>query len=637
MDKNAFLQAKSIHVFAWAFEIKQKTCLKGEKRTDKAVANFRKKLEECQWKPKSFEVMDSSNNVNRDVFMLKQYLSGPTEKIFFNDVSSKMNLRKSRKHAICMVYEYPFEETKEYFYQIKKEEKEFLLPIDGIELHIYNCGVGIMFIKALNYAYNSMNDIKYINDYGRRIKVAYVPNNKGSYAIWSDSVGIIIKDSKKQKNDRITMDYEDILGDIITVENPEKIYNETKKLEAALEEPDAENRKKQIDIILSRILQYVNDVIIVLSKGDEKEQKDIINELNNIKIELQKLLSIFKNNTEVDIEKTVIDIIGKIEKIFNEENTTTIKASLREITEQTKKLESLSITANFLKKILYCELNQAENIKKSDRFKNFEITSYSDDRMFLCSMIRDNVLSNEVKNLSIYEGSNCPTKQRRLKKLEDKVYSIIYADPNESTCQDIGMRKELLKNALYKRWLDYGSLYGVTSYSYVAITGESPGINESVVRPFYSEYLYLISLVLAQRIGIARFSNNTSKNAEAYNKGFWCRLFGSGNHVDLQEKYVIFKNQILVLEPTCQEQGIEMYRLLQKQLLVNEEQKVLDSQLQSLYEAISVWRSNFFAKLGFGVSIFAGVYTLIKEVFEFLMNIDSFNKMVQAFFANIIK
>lgn len=178
------------------------------------------------------------------------------------------------------------------------------------------------------------------------------------------------------------------------------------------------------------------------------------------------------------------------------------------------------------------------------------------------------------------------------------------------------MRRKLLEKSLYTRWMGYGSLYGASSYSYVAITGEKhPDINESVVRSFYTEYLYLISLVLAQRIGIARFSYETTLNAENMNKGGCNRFWKSGNHIELQEKYVIFKSQMLVLEPSCQEQGIEIYKLLQEQLLVKEEQEILEEQVQSLFESISLWRGNLWTKIGVWGSIIMVILKFIDKVF----------------------
>lgn len=148
---------------------------------------------------------------------------------------------------------------------------------------------------------------------------------------------------------------------------------------------------------------------------------------------------------------------------------------------------------------------------------------------------------------------------------------------------------------------------------------------------------YLISLVLAQRIGIARFSNETTKIAEEYNKGFFSRIKQREAHIDLQERYVLFKNQVLVLEPSCQEQGIDIYRLLQKQLLIDEEQEIFNAQIQSLYEVIAVWKDNFWAKLGLVISVLAGAYAVLKEIASLLMSITVVNDFVQTWFAEIMK
>ena len=72
--------------------------------------------------------------------------------------------------------------------------------------------------------------------------------------------------------------------------------------------------------------------------------------------------------------------------------------------------------------------------------------------------------------------------------------------------------------------------------------------------------------------------------------------------INLQEQYITFKNQLLILEASCQEQGIEIYRKLQQQLLVAEEQEILDEQLESLYEVTNVSHGNFIGLLGLAIA-----------------------------------
>lgn len=494
MDKNAYLQAKSIHVFAWAFEIGQKGIFKGEKKTENAVKNFKDSLLKWDWIKKDVCISDDKGMINKDMFMLKQYLSEPAEDIFLNN---------NPKEAICAIYEYPMGKEA-YYYHIKKGKNTYELPLDGIELHIYDCGVGIIFFKALNFTYYSIDMIKEINDYGRRIKVAYVPNFKNATRIWADEIGIKILDHKGNVKKSSIMEYE-------------------------------------------KAIEAINDGI------DEEAN--------------------------------------------------------------TSKIANYAI---FLKDILYGRFGK-ECTKDDKRENKYSITTYSDDRMFLISMIRDTKLSQEVQGLSDVDGKQT---LEQLSELEEKVYSIVYADPKWATCTEVLMRREILEGALYKRWLGWGSLYGVTSYSYVAITDNGSGANASVVCPFYKEYLYLISLVLAQRIGISIFSKSTTKNAQEFNRNKLIHLFLVGKQSDLQKRYIIFKNQMLLTEPSCQEQGIDIYKILQKQLLINNQESKLESQLKSLYESINIsWEKN--------VALFGGFIAVIGSAWKIYNDWDKIVDLVQ--------
>ena len=124
------------------------------------------------------------------------------------------------------------------------------------------------------------------------------------------------------------------------------------------------------------------------------------------------------------------------------------------------------------------------------------------------------------------------------------------------------------------------------------MTGESDEIVADVLRPFMTEYLYLLSLVLAQRIGIAGYSGKAGRIVRGVDKKGMIDKAQAETLINLQEKYITFKNQILMLEASCQEQGIDIYHLLQNQMMIQEEQAILDEQLESLYEATNVSQGN---------------------------------------------
>lgn len=152
-DKN-YYEAKSIHIFSWPF-----TYVKdNHDKVRKDLLSSGRWVRETEWKN------------SKERFMLHQYLSKKARKIFFDENSSK-----------CEIYQYKMDDQGEYNYFIEAKideqiKKTFELPIDKIELHLYDFGVGILSIRVLNFKYRSIEDIKSINNLGRRTFLPFIPD-----------------------------------------------------------------------------------------------------------------------------------------------------------------------------------------------------------------------------------------------------------------------------------------------------------------------------------------------------------------------------------------------------------------------------------------------------------------------------
>lgn len=66
-------------------------------------------------------------------------------------------------------------------------QKEFILDIDEITLKIFNTGVGVFVMDCKNDKYPYLEDIKMINDYGRRIALPFIPKKENKY-YWTTSI-----------------------------------------------------------------------------------------------------------------------------------------------------------------------------------------------------------------------------------------------------------------------------------------------------------------------------------------------------------------------------------------------------------------------------------------------------------------
>ena len=251
-----------------------------------------------------------------------------------------------------------------------------------------------------------------------------------------------------------------------------------------------------------------------------------------------------------------------------------------EVVEEKGLLES----AEFLYALLNCRVGRETS---EEDFASDEIIPTADDRMHVFCLLRDAELSRKISTMDWKHPRN--SNEEEFQKL---LYSIVFVDPEWPTCQNAEMRADFLEKALYLRWQEWGTIYSVTSFSFFCMTGESDEIVANVLRPFMTEYLYLLSLVLAQRIGIAGYSGKAGRIVRGVDKKGMIDKAQAETLINLQEKYITFKNQILILEASCQEQGIDIYHLLQNQMMIQEEQAILDEQLESLYEATNVSQGN---------------------------------------------
>ena len=239
-----------------------------------------------------------------------------------------------------------------------------------------------------------------------------------------------------------------------------------------------------------------------------------------------------------------------------------------------------------------------------------DIIPFTDDRMFEIELLRNGKLSDKLTG-----------NWRENEELKKTLYSLIYVDDGDPTCQDGAMRDGLLKEAIDPRWADYGTIHAATEFSLLCVRSDYPGIYESVIRPFIVEYPYLVSLALAQRTGIAGHSEAAGHLAGEKNSLFKWR----GRLIQLQKDFNVFRNQIMIPEITNQDQGMEIYELLRRQTRVQEQEEVLDDQLEDLFDVADAnfqtaltWIALFFAVLSpFAEGFFAPLMEfLCKSVFK---------------------
>lgn len=226
--------------------------------------------------------------------------------------------------------------------------------------------------------------------------------------------------------------------------------------------------------------------------------------------------------------------------------------------------------------------------------KSHEVKTSLDDRMFTCCIIQNNSLSESYTLDYIKEAEKVSDEYN---KLSESLYEYIYIDKEKvCTAPTFSFRKNILNESMYHRWTEFGTVYGASHTSLVAITGE--GLDDIIIRPFLTQYVEISILALVQRASILSFQRKSSGD------------LSDGKIKKLQAKYINYRNQLHFFEVSSQEQGIELYELVRKQLYVEKEVESLEKNLQILYEKSNVDRTQKLSILGFVFSCISVVATV---------------------------
>lgn len=225
-----------------------------------------------------------------------------------------------------------------------------------------------------------------------------------------------------------------------------------------------------------------------------------------------------------------------------------------------------------------------------------------DDRMFVISALVDNDKSNSLSKS--YQGN-------------EDWYKYTFVDNRDCTCKNARMLRELIKKSTYTRWSEYGSLFGISRYSFMLLTGEGGRFILGHIRNMYYK---MICLCLLQRACVlfysARIFNISKQFNQIKRKEDEQLIFEDIRK--LNKDYIYFINNIYFREITAQEQGIELYDCIQQQMRVEREVKDLSSEIDQLYQYINMAvdnernheasKLNKIAAIFLPATLFAGIF-----------------------------
>ncbi|GHV08808.1 hypothetical protein FACS1894160_3710 [Bacteroidia bacterium] len=220
-----------------------------------------------------------------------------------------------------------------------------------------------------------------------------------------------------------------------------------------------------------------------------------------------------------------------------------------------------------------------------DLSETLKIEPIIDDRMFVNCWYGNDELSDKIKNGKLNIDKSC---SGDFSGEDDFWYKYIYVGVTYASCQNSELRKKLTYSQTYTRWQKYGTLYGISRYSFVSISDESDySKNKLTAVHLRTVYARMIELVIVQRASILKFSEEVTRvSSLSKNKQTDTQLVDKIS--SLYNEYIRFVNQIYFREVTTQDQGIELYDLMSKTLKTEEYIKDLDNEIEELYQYVSL-------------------------------------------------
>lgn len=244
-----------------------------------------------------------------------------------------------------------------------------------------------------------------------------------------------------------------------------------------------------------------------------------------------------------------------------------------------------------------------------------------DDRMYLVSILCNNECANKWGNYS-YALSDIEKETSRY----SDWYQYVFVDNAGPTCVNSRMFAELLSNSTYTRWSNYGTLFGVTRYSFVSLTTDF-GFNQlNILRQIKTMYYRMASLVLAQRALSLYYSREISEISKDLDEKKLTNKELCKRVNVLNRDYLRFVNNIYFREVTPQDQGIELYNMMQQQMNIQRDEEGLSTEVEQLYHYVTMVNDEQRSVMSEYLSIIATIFlipTLLTGIWGMNLNEDN--------------
>ena len=217
-----------------------------------------------------------------------------------------------------------------------------------------------------------------------------------------------------------------------------------------------------------------------------------------------------------------------------------------------------------------------------------------DDRMFtVCFYFDKN--AETVKRLQNYSPEKYIYSEGKIEKISSEGYGYLndewwyrylFVDCNTKTCQSREMCPQTVKKSTYDRWVDYGTLWGVSRYSFVGLSSYEP-MKEIFMTHTKTMYYQMTVLLLMYKTMMVYFSDKVQDIVEKYdNRESKNKLRDESKK--LYTEYLKFLNGLYFKDITSQEQGIELYKKALNVFEIENQIKDFDREMNELDNLIEI-------------------------------------------------
>lgn len=242
----------------------------------------------------------------------------------------------------------------------------------------------------------------------------------------------------------------------------------------------------------------------------------------------------------------------------------------------------------------------ADYERYKDNFSEYSVTDYWKPAKFINNLIDD--LDSDLKVEPIIDDrmfTMCWTFNSEHSLLIEKRYEdytksdiwheYLYVDSGKSTCQNDEMQKELLNNHTYLRWQKEGTLYGITRFSFMAISKDDWYPRNIIFPYFRTIYAKMVMLSLVQRATVLNFSAEVTRLSNINDNDVKSETIKLDT---FYRAYVQFINKVYHREISAQDQGIELYDMLQENLRIEKHAKELEKEIKELCNYVNLLKTN---------------------------------------------